>query len=315
MTVCIAAICMHEGSPAIILCSDWRAESGDVAGGDVEDKLAWIVPKSWVALKAGVVADADRMLAAYHYSFTHHPISQLGLVPAFIAAFQQYRLTLINDYLIATLGIQYTDLLGGVKTNQDPASPLTQLPESYIEKKLVDVENVPFPSCHLIIAGYAANSIPVLCVVNDWTDPKQSWAGNRFESNFCAIGSGAAAALTVLYRREHIAPEVHLMQGIYNVFEAKLAGEVSPGVGDATSITILFPDGKCWDLSSKGHRYMLERYNYFGPMKVGRKRPNLKAPFFAFSQDFFEDYKPPVWNKWENSQSPNNDTKSVTDQT
>jgi hypothetical protein len=177
----------------------------------------------------------------------------------------------------------------------DPNRSTISLPEGFVNEKLHEVENVPIPACYLIVGGFIG-SAPVVCVLNEPLDGT-SYSRARFEANFAAIGSGAPAALISLYRREHTATDVPLMKAVYNVFEAKLVGEVSPGVGDATSITVLFPDGQCWDLSAAGHKYVGERYDYFGPMRFTRKRPKLKAPFFEYRNEYFEPYKLPSWDQ------------------
>jgi hypothetical protein len=95
------------------------------------------------------------------------------------------------------------------------------------------------------------------------------------------------------------------MQSIYHAFEAKLVGEVSPGVGDATSITVVFSNGNVWDLSSRGHKYMLERFDYFGPMRIApnKKRKELKTPWFPFDKECFIPYEAP-WEKWGYAEPP-----------
>lgn len=290
MTLCIAATCVHENEPAIVLCSDWRAESGDLAGGDVEDKLSWIVPGEWAALKAGVISDADRLAVVYRTTFHNlkEKITPETVLPTFTGAFQHYRLSLITDYLIATSGIDYMTLLKGVRTSE--SDPFVEFPESYIEKKLNDIEAVPFPNCQLIVAGFVG-TMPFLCVLNESSSDNLSWSRTRLETNFAAIGSGASSALTSLYRREHTGASVGLMKALYHVYEAKLLGEISPGVGVSTSIIVLFPNRRCWVLTGPGHEYMEKRFDYFGPMKIGnKKRPNLSGPFFKFDGDYFAEY-------------------------
>jgi hypothetical protein len=88
------------------------------------------------------------------------------------------------------------------------------------------------------------------------------------------------------------------MKAVYHIFEAKLTGEISPGVVESTSITVLLPEGECWDLSAKGHKKVNELYAYFGPMGIRRKRPKIKPPFFDLQDDYFEDYELP-WGKVE----------------
>ena len=289
MTLCIAATATHKGEPAIVLCHDWRTEFGDLAGGDVEDKLSWIIPRELAVLKAGIVADADRMAAVYESYFHALPPGSVtaGTFRAFLdVAFQRYRWTLTDDFLIATLGVPYSSLLGGIRNAE--GETLT-FPDGFVEEKLHQIENLAIPDCLLIVAGFVERTQPVIGVLNE-VGPN-AWCRVRLEKTFATIGSGASAALISLYRREHTGPDVQLMQAIYNVYEAKLSGEVSPGVGDATSITVLFPNGTCWDLNDAGHKFMLERYRYFGPIPFNHKRPKLRSPYFKFDSALFEDYK------------------------
>lgn len=301
MTLCIAAICIHEKKPAIVLCSDWRSETGDVAGGDVQDKLSWITPGSIAALKAGPIADADRLAAVVKATFEQVliPLSVDSVRPVLDVAMQRYRWMLIDHYLQARLGIDYAALVGGMKVLNDPGAPNVFYPDDFINEKLHEVENVPIPNCQLIVAGFIENQ-PMVAILNEPTDPS-SYARTRFESNFAAIGSGSPAALISLYRREHTAPDVPLMKAAYNVYEAKLVGEVSPGVGDATSITVLLSNGECWDLTTAGHKYLGERFDYFGPLRHGRKRTALKPPYFVFREEYFEPYEFP----WKPSEASN----------
>ena len=154
MTLCIAATATHKGEPAIILCHDWRTESGDVAGGDVEDKLSWIISKQLAVLKAGIVADADRMAAVYASFFSSLPpgsVTGETFRALLDVAFQKYRWTLTDDYLIATLGIPYAGLLGGIKNAEGEA---LAFPAGFVEEKLHQIESLAFPDCLLIVAGF-----------------------------------------------------------------------------------------------------------------------------------------------------------------
>jgi hypothetical protein len=296
VTLCISAICTHEDKPAIVLCSDWRSETGLVAGGDVQDKLGWVVPKRIAALKAGSVAEADRLQGIIKAVFEQEltPLSTTTVGPKLDFAMQAYRWLKIDHHLQARYGINYAGLISGLKVSPEQESPSVFLPDEFVMEKLHEIEAVPVPDCQLILAGFIDN-VPMVAVVNE---PQSSWSAvqTRFDSNFAAIGSGAAAALISLYRREHTAPDVQLMKACYSVYEAKLVGEVSPGVGDATSITVLLPNGERWDLTDAGHKYLGERFDYFGPLRYGRKRQMLKAPFFKFDKKYFEPYELP-WNQ------------------
>ncbi|MEK7992432.1 MAG: hypothetical protein AAB403_01385 [Planctomycetota bacterium] len=299
MTLCIAATCTHQKQPIVILCSDWRAESGDLAGGDVEDKLSWIKGPTWAVLKAGIIPEADKLIAVYQTMLSAMgalPNSET-LLPTLNAAFQQYRQLLINEYLSLTLGISYPALLGGVELPGASTTDKILFPEAFVEKTLLDIEQIPFPNCQLILAGFV-EGLPFIVSANEDPADGMSYSRLRIQSNFYAIGSGASAAMMTLYRREHKGAETCLMQAIYHVYEAKLLGEVSPGVGETTSITVVFPSGECLDLSTKGHRYMEECFEHFGPLKItkGLKRTISPKPDFRFSSEYFEEYKP-AWGK------------------
>jgi len=302
MTLCIAATCIHQKRPAIILCSDWRSESGDLAGGDVEDKLTWIAQRRWAALKAGTISDADKLAIVYRSLLSTIPmgLTKETVLPTLNTAFTHYRLMLINEYLCNSIGVEYYSLLSGVKRFSEDESEPVEFPEQFVDAKLREVESLPYPCCQLIVAGFTGEGIPIVCIVNE-PPAEGSSSRIRLESNFAAIGSGASAATMALYRRQHIGNDTGLMRAIYHVYEAKLLGEVSPGVGDSTSITILFQNGECWDLSSAGHDYMAERFEYFGPMSIGKsRRRKLEPPWFSVKSKYFENYEAP----WEGSQAP-----------
>jgi hypothetical protein len=227
------------------------------------------------ALKAGTTSDADKLAAVVRSVFqelqvpTQVAITENTILPLLDRAMNRYRCTVVDDYLGARLGIDYVSLIGGMKTVSS-AEPV-MFPDEFLNKLLNDIENVPVPPCELIVAGFTENAVPFISVLNEPSDGS-SYSRIRFEKNFATIGSGAPAALMSLYRREHTGTEVSLMQAIYTVYEATLIGEVSPGVGDATGMTVLLPDGQVWDLSDAGHDYIGERYDYFGPLRFGRKR-------------------------------------------
>jgi hypothetical protein len=231
------------------------------------------------------------------------------MTAAFDLAFQNYRLQLINDYLMAKLGISYPWLIGGMKAEPE-ASDNLEFPATFVERMLEDVANIPYPNCDLIVTGFIENGVPVICQVNE--EPQQgSFSRVRIDANFCATGSGASAAIMSLYKREHTGSSCDLMQALYHVYEAKIIGEVSPGVGTSTSITVMLSNGDILDLSRKGFDYMAALFDYFGPLPIGRrKRPDNK-PAFMFNEEYFEEYEAP-WERWSYPSIPIN---SETDQT
>ncbi len=156
------------------------------------------------------------------------------------------------------------------------------MPEQYVADKLREIENIKFEA-QLLVAGFV-DGAPIICAINEEPD-----AGSliRFDRNFAAIGSGAAVAITSLYRRQHLATETSLMKGLYHVYEAiVLSLGLSPGVGqELMSIDVLAPNIEPRSLSDQGYAYLSRRFSDFGPREITTRNR------FAFKDGYLEKYE------------------------
>ena|ERR1035438_1269618 len=254
MTLCIAAACEHKDKPAIVLCSDWRGET-ESAGADTIDKFRWVTD-GWPSLIAGTVSKADELVETYERHLEKKTLTRLNVVQELKLPLQQRKAELAEEYIQRLLGISYREFLQRGKD---------QLPPEFFQQTVNAIANLGL-DCELIIAG---------CVPGDDSDPvteifrTDAW-GNFFrEENFSAIGSGAQVASAALFQREHDS-SVKLMNALYNVFEAKRLGEISPGVGSNTSIDVLMSDGSVREISDDCFDLLEKMFRRYGPKTISK---------------------------------------------
>ncbi len=93
-------------------------------------------------------------------------------------------------------------------------------------------------------------------------------------TGFTAVGSGALHAAIRLSLGQHT-PNTSLIDGVYNVYEAKRAAEVAPGVGKMTDIAIL-KDGAIFDAPESMFK-LLEELHKERPGLAKEEQGKLKA--------------------------------------
>jgi len=236
VTVCIAAICQHEGQFRIVTCADWKQET-DLAGSETADKIR-LLPKEWVALMAGALNRAEELVGRYERKLRN--IEQVeddeDLYAVMKEPASQHKEALADDYIRHMLGISYKEFLERANT----------LPQEFVADKLKEISSINLGAA-LILAGFMEvkkqvfknESLPYLFVVDD-SGTHQDVV--RAEDNFAVIGTGAYVAIPALNQREQD-DNKNLMETIYNVYEAKRLAEVVLGVGQATSIDVIGPNG------------------------------------------------------------------------
>ena len=189
---------------------------------------------------------------------------------------------LANEYLWQTLGVSYADLV----------SPDKKFPEEVVTKRLEEVAKIRLQAA-LIVAGFIstqqADSLeretnPYLFVVDDQSDHENVV---RVEENFAAIGTGSYVAIPSLHQRQHD-EEKSLMETIYNLYEAKRLAEVVPGVGDATSVQVMYPDGTIMTWSTT----LFERCKWLFD-RIGPKlfiSPKKSDEYFELKEGYLEPF-------------------------
>lgn len=285
MTVCIAAICRQDkdnDEARIVMGYDWKSES-ELGGSETADKLRQL-PKGWVALMADSLSRCEELVAQYE---TH--LRTLGSVDDDRQLFEEMKKpahkqkeTLANDYLKQMLGVGYADLV----------SPDKNYPEEIVTKRLDEVAKIRLRAA-LLLSGFIGTQQsdnrereinPYLFVVDDQSDHEDVV---RVEENFAAIGSGAYVAIPALHQREHDA-EKSLLETIYSVYEAKRLSQVVPGVGEATEIDILYPDGRLMTWTDSLWKRCEWLFNRLGPrLRISDKKA---ADYFSFQDDYLEPF-------------------------
>lgn len=89
------------------------------------------------------------------------------------------------------------------------------------------------PNVEMVIAGFIGKT-PLLCRVSRMG----GWLDVEPITNFCTIGTGSYTAEPALHAREQ-AFNLPLDRTLYNVYEAKRTGEMSPSVGKRTTIFVV----------------------------------------------------------------------------
>jgi len=284
MTLCIAAECEDETDcPKIVLCSDCERSADAIGASETEDKVGLIRP-GWAVLVAGELDRADDLLRVYaeYFSRPSVVVNERNILVHFRrpAAIQKRRL--VDDYLLQSFAFDFKYLKHNAKS----------LPELFVTEQMAAVNRVRLKSA-LIMAGFVKETYfntgtveptPFLIVADENTDENGTRDEVVRQSEYAAIGSGAQAALSTLYRRQQSSTD-SLMRTLYVLYEANKLSEKIPGVGrEFINLDVLYPDGKLRRLSDDGYEKMIELYGKFGPKTID----GLKKDWFVAEDKFFD---------------------------
>jgi hypothetical protein len=77
MTLCIAATCEDQDrkETCIVVSSDWKAEVGDVAAAEIQNKLYWMFDESWPTLIAGTA-----LKVRFSYQLMTFPVERICFI-------------------------------------------------------------------------------------------------------------------------------------------------------------------------------------------------------------------------------------------
>ena len=256
MTVCISAICQHNGEPRIVLCSDWMVDNEWMTS-ETMNKQICIAPR-WYALPAGSVARGNELMAEFRIGFAKESPKIGRILPLFNDIVNSRRRKIIEETVQSAIGKEYEWLLEKGKAS---------LPDDSYSRLIQSVEYTKL-GAQLILSGFVAEkdtgmNIPAVCSIDDSTAPCV-----RMAENFATIGSGAVVAESVLHRRSQQC-DMPLKKTLYNVFEAKRLAEASmggsSGVGETTTIGVLLPTGRYVNLSDKAVDFLAGCFTKYGP--------------------------------------------------
>lgn len=248
MTLCIAALAQHAGSPRIVLCFDSKVSSDEFSS-ETEYKFK-ALGSQLCSLFSGAPGRAKELAWIYREFLRETVLDKQSIVDQLREPIKRFKRRLANAYLGRSMGLSYEEVLQKGKDwfGED------------FQKRLLNLETHPL-RVDLIIAGFIGD-FPVLCELRD--------GDLEWRTTFSLIGTGAYTAEPAMHARKHI-DQTPLYSAIYNVYEAKKIGEASPHVGTFTTLLVLSPPVDNSDsthidvLTPEGKNHLEGWFEQFGP--------------------------------------------------
>jgi 20S proteasome alpha/beta subunit len=225
VTVCIGATC--EGGRAAVVAADRMVTFGPPMMLTTEppelSKIQQLTDRA-VLLFAGSVPDGSAILASSRARIGGQVKPPLAAIAAAAkAAYVELKRQRVEENILAPLlGAdfpQFQALLAQSSASQMLQQILGLIMQHNLQLDVM-VAGLDDDQAHLFVASHPGQLFPM-----DAT-------------GFAAIGSGALHAAVRLSLGQHTA-KANLADAVYNVYEAKRAAEVAPGVGKATDMAIL----------------------------------------------------------------------------
>ena len=264
MTLCIAAACYGRHWQHIVVSSDWKAEVGDFAAAEIQNKLYWLFDGQWSVLIAGTAGAAHGLVATLKQTINPKKLTKRNIEDEINNAVQKH-LAKLADRLVQArhrVSFEHFRTHRGEFDKQQWAETWTS-----IRTKLT-------LDCQLIICTFIKKEAFMFQVEEN---------GEVFrDENFLAIGTGSTIANSILcFRRQN--EELDVADTVYNVFEATQYARKAkvPGVGKIHAFSVLYSGKRQKRLRPSGIRKLREYFKKYGPKDV----PDLK-----FSDDFWERY-------------------------
>lgn len=221
MTLCIAALAQERAlmKPCVVLCFDYKV-SNDLFSSESEYKLR-VLSSELAALFCGSPGRAHELALLYEDYLSRTTLTRIGAAAQLREPLAMFKRRMAESYVQRRLGFSYQEFLDH--------GPQWFGAEAY-ERRLQAIEDHDL-RVELIIAGFVEEEA-VLFHVNG--------ANGEVEpcTNFSVIGAGGWTAIPALHAREQT-PRTSLADTLYNAYEAKRLGEISPSVGSRTRIIVM----------------------------------------------------------------------------
>jgi hypothetical protein len=256
MTLCIAAACLENGEPRIVMASDFRVET-EWTSADASFKMSWFTRK-WPVLFAGNVASAREVINAYATSLGEAELTDATLYDQLRRPAQNHKLMLCEHHVKMKLGMSYSEFVEYGKTS---------LSESVFQETEYEIANLNL-GCDLIACGFVSPERS-----DHFYTSRVFTIGTHGEvrqhDNFATVGSGGVIAESVFFQRTltRFAP---LERTIYVVYEAMKLSNIAPGVGRIINMVVLEPttDGAgVWSriVGRDGYKHQQELFLKYAP--------------------------------------------------
>lgn len=243
MTVCIGAIC--EGGGAAVLAADKMVTFGAPMNLQTEPqalrKITQLTDGSVLSF-SGSMADGEDLIARAGIVAGQDPIVKIA--EAIKGAYTDLKKARVEEMILQPLlganYVQFQTLVG-----QSSSSQILQQVVAMIMQHNLQLE--------VLIAGVDDSGGHLFVVTHPGVLLKVDTTG------FAAIGTGGLHAAVRLSLGEHT-KVTSLVDTLYNVYEAKKASEVAPGVGKLTDLAVIkrgrvrFADQPLFDVLEKAHK-------------------------------------------------------------
>lgn len=246
MTVCVGALC--EGGNAVVVAADKMVTFGAPMSLQMEPpvlKKITQITEECVVLFSGSVPDAEEIIAA-----AKQQIKGLGKLPtsnvaeAVKNAYTALKAKRVQETILGPLigadFVKFQSLLVQSASSQMLQQLLAMVMQHNLQTEAL-VAGVDDLGAHLFAVAHPGVLLPMET------------------TGYAAVGSGGIHAAVRLSLGQHnkVAP---LLDTVYNVYEAKKAAEVAPGVGQMTDLAIIkngkvcFAEKPLFDALAKAHK-------------------------------------------------------------
>ncbi len=235
MTVCVGAAC--QGGKAVVVAADRMITFGPPMMLNTEPvaftKIKTITDRV-VALFAGSVPEAEDILSRARLYASNSSGDIPAIAEAVRAAYADLKARRAEETILAPcLGTNFAGFQQMV-TQSSSSQLLQQILGLLVQHNL---------GTDVLVAGIDASGAHLYMV----THPGQLQLVGPL--GYAAIGSGGVHAAVRISLARHT-DSASLVDTIYNVYEAKRAAEISPGVGTMTDMAVL-RDGKLYPVPEK----------------------------------------------------------------
>jgi hypothetical protein len=263
LTLCIAAVCYGRKWPRIVVSSDWKAEVGDFASVEIQNKLYWLFKGQWCVLIAGTASAAHSLVTTIRQTVDPKKITKRNIEDEIVRAVQQHKSKLTDRYVHDRHNVSFEHF----RTHK------SEFDKEQWSETCANIRKVKL-DCQLIICTFIKKEPFMFQVEEDG----QVWR----DENFLAIGTGSTIANSILcFRRQ--SDDLYVPDTTYNVFEATQFARKAktPGVGKIHAFSVLYPGKKQKRLRPSGIRKLRKYFDKYGPHDVSR---------LTLSRDFWQSY-------------------------
>jgi hypothetical protein len=217
------------------------------------------------------MARARELTDLYRFRFAKQEPTEATILQELRCQVKVLKRRLGEMYVGRRLGVSYSDFMrnGTAWFGAD----VVEKYRSDIEKNLIRVG--------MIVAGFIGGDPFLFEMREEEISPV---------TNFCLIGTGAYAADPAMHARGQTR-NTPLPEAIYNCYEAKRIGEISPFVGSQTRMLVVHPPDKdshehirAEYVTASGEKFLRRLFKTHGPRPLRR---NLDMPKGALGRAFF----------------------------